>query len=154
MRRELSILYSRFYGSLLFGLIILYRLQKYMRVFVFALYSFWVPQIFLSIFEDHRYVPRNGHIRNALVQRSNQNHHQLDRRPLHPLYIVGMSATRLAIPLYFLCCPRNFLHVRPQYVSDPVSFVLGFVSLESARSRRIVLTCMVGWNGNRRPGIG
>ncbi|KAJ8908513.1 hypothetical protein NDN08_005221 [Rhodosorus marinus] len=105
MRRELSILYSRFYGSLLFGLIMLYRLQKYMRVFVFALYSFWVPQIFLSIIEDHR-------------------------RPLHPLYIVGMSATRLAIPLYFLCCPRNFLHVRPQYMTG--NWLMAWVAFQAS----------------------
>eukprot|EP00180_Rhodochaete_pulchella_P004449 Plantae.Rhodophyta-Rhodochaete_pulchella.ctg8447.p1 GENE.Plantae.Rhodophyta-Rhodochaete_pulchella.ctg8447~~Plantae.Rhodophyta-Rhodochaete_pulchella.ctg8447.p1 ORF type:complete len:548 (+),score=77.69 Plantae.Rhodophyta-Rhodochaete_pulchella.ctg8447:206-1645(+) len=89
MRRELSMLYSRFYGSLLFGIVIVYQLQTHFRLFIFALYSFWVPQILLSAIEDHR-------------------------RPLHPVYIVGMSATRLAIPLYFWSCPKNFLHIQPQ----------------------------------------
>ena len=92
MRRELSMLYSRFYGSLLFGIFVLYEFQNYWRVFVFILYSFWVPQIIFSAYEDHR-------------------------RPLHLIYIVGMSVTRLAIPLYFWSCPRNFLHIKPQPMS-------------------------------------
>ncbi len=83
MRRELSMLYSRFYGSLLVGLFLLYQLQDHLRIFIFALYSFWVPQILLNIVEDHR-------------------------RPLLPMYIIGTSVTRLAIPLYFWGCPKNF----------------------------------------------
>lgn len=90
MRRELSMLYSRFYGSLLFGIVLLYQMQNHLKYFMFALYSFWLPQIILSVVEDHR-------------------------KPLHPLYILGMSVTRLAIPLYFWSCPHNFLHVQPQY---------------------------------------
>lgn len=89
MRRELSMLYSRFYGSLLIGIFLLYQLQDHIRLFVFALYSFWVPQIILNVVEDHR-------------------------RPLLPLYIIGTSITRLAIPLYFWACPHNFLHIEPQ----------------------------------------
>lgn len=89
MRRELSMLYSRFYGSLLLGILLLYQLQNHMRFFLFALYSFWLPQIVLNVVEDHR-------------------------RPLLPMYILGTSLTRLAIPLYFLGCPQNFLHIQPQ----------------------------------------
>lgn len=89
MRRELSMLYSRFYGSLLLGIFLLYQLQNHVRLFVFGLYSFWVPQIILNIVEDHR-------------------------RPLLPVYIAGTSLTRLAIPLYFWGCPHNFLHIEPQ----------------------------------------
>lgn len=88
MRRELSMLYSRFYGSLLVGLFLLYQLQDHLQIFIFALYSFWVPQIVLNIVEDHR-------------------------RPLLPMYILGTSITRLAIPLYFWGCPKNFLHIQP-----------------------------------------
>lgn len=88
MRRELSMLYSRFYGSLLLGIFLLYQLQNHVRFFVFGLYSFWVPQIILNIVEDHR-------------------------RPLLPVYIAGTSLTRLAIPLYFWGCPHNFLHIEP-----------------------------------------
>lgn len=90
MRRELSLLYSRFYGSLLLGIVILYQLQNHLKYFLFALMAFWVPQIVLNVVGDHR-------------------------KPLHPLYIFGMSTTRMMIPLYFYACPRNFLHVQPQY---------------------------------------
>lgn len=90
MRRELSLLYSRFYGSLLLGIVILYQLQNHLKYFVFALYAFWVPQIVLNVVGDHR-------------------------KPLHPMYILGMSVTRLMIPMYFYACPRNFLHVQPQF---------------------------------------
>eukprot|EP00188_Purpureofilum_apyrenoidigerum_P001379 Plantae.Rhodophyta-Purpureofilum_apyrenoidigerum.ctg17491.p1 GENE.Plantae.Rhodophyta-Purpureofilum_apyrenoidigerum.ctg17491~~Plantae.Rhodophyta-Purpureofilum_apyrenoidigerum.ctg17491.p1 ORF type:complete len:349 (+),score=46.80 Plantae.Rhodophyta-Purpureofilum_apyrenoidigerum.ctg17491:326-1372(+) len=90
MRRELSILYSRFYGSLLLGIVILYKFQRFFRFFLFVFYSFWLPQIILNVVADHR-------------------------RPLHPLYIIGMSVTRLAVPTYFLCCPRNFMHIQPDY---------------------------------------
>ena len=89
MRRELSMLYSRFYGSLLLGIFLLYQMQNHLRFFLFALYSFWVPQIILNVVEDHR-------------------------RPLLPLYILGTSITRLAIPMYFWGCPHNFLHIQPQ----------------------------------------
>lgn len=89
MRRELSMLYSRFYGALLIGIFLLYQLQNHVRLFVFALYSFWVPQIVLNAVEDHR-------------------------RPLLPVYIIFTSITRLAIPLYFWGCPHNFLHIEPQ----------------------------------------
>jgi Ring finger domain len=90
MRRELSLLYSRFYGSLLLGIVILYQLQNHLKYFVFALYAFWLPQIVLNVVGDHR-------------------------KPLHPMYILGMSVTRLMIPMYFYACPRNFLHIQPQY---------------------------------------
>lgn len=89
MRRELSMLYSRFYGSLLLGIFLLYQMQNHLRFFLFALYSFWVPQIVLNVVEDHR-------------------------RPLLPVYIIATSITRLAIPLYFWGCPHNFLHIQPQ----------------------------------------
>lgn len=89
MRRELSMLYSRFYGSLLVGIFLLYQMQNHVRFFLFALYSFWVPQIVLNVVEDHR-------------------------RPLLPVYIIATSITRLAIPLYFWGCPHNFLHIQPQ----------------------------------------
>lgn len=97
-------LYSRFYLSLLLGLFLLYQLQDHIRIFIFALYSFWVPQIILNIVEDHR-------------------------RPLLPMYIVGTSVTRLAIPLYFWGCPNNFLHIHP--LPKTVAALVGWLSIQS-----------------------
>ena len=68
-RRELSILYTRFYGVLLAGILTAFKLQQYMRGFVFVLYSFWVPQVVHCIRADVR-------------------------QPLKPFFIIGMSITR------------------------------------------------------------
>jgi len=57
---------------------------------VFALYSFWIPQIVLCVVTDAR-------------------------QGLKPAYVAGMSALRLALPLYVWACPRNLLKVPPSY---------------------------------------
>ena len=74
-QRELSILYARFYGALLGGILLSYHLQRCMPLLVFALYGFWLPQAALCV--------------------------RLDcRQPLRPRYVVGTSICRLALPLY------------------------------------------------------
>jgi hypothetical protein len=88
MRRELSILYSRFYGFLLGGILIMYRLHSLLKYILLLFYSFWIPQIVSNVMQDAR-------------------------RPLHPHYILGITATRLAIPLYTFGCPKNFMRVEP-----------------------------------------
>uniref|UniRef100_A0A7S0HZX6 RING-type E3 ubiquitin transferase n=1 Tax=Hanusia phi TaxID=3032 RepID=A0A7S0HZX6_9CRYP len=90
MRRELSMLYSRFYGCLLAGIVLIYQMQRYTGALVLLIYSFWVPQIVHSIHHDHR-------------------------KPLLLRYIIGISCTRLLIPLYAFACPYNFLHSEPNY---------------------------------------
>ncbi|KAF8054658.1 hypothetical protein N665_1321s0004 [Sinapis alba] len=86
MRRELSFLYSRFYGILLGGILIMYELHNYMRWIFLLMYSFWIPQIVANVVRD-------------------------SRKPLHPYYILGMTVTRLSIPLYVFGCPKNFMRV-------------------------------------------
>ncbi|KAH0454772.1 hypothetical protein IEQ34_016696 [Dendrobium chrysotoxum] len=86
MRRELSVLYSRFYGILLGGILVMYEFHSFLRPILFIMYSFWIPQIINNVIRD-------------------------TRKPLHPHYILGMSATRLAIPLYIFGCPSNFMRI-------------------------------------------
>ncbi|XP_015695347.2 transmembrane E3 ubiquitin-protein ligase FLY2-like [Oryza brachyantha] len=88
MRRELSVLYSRFYGILLGGILLMYELHNFLRPLLFLMYSFWVPQIVTNVIRD-------------------------TRKPLHPQYILGMTITRLAIPLYIFGCPNNFMRIEP-----------------------------------------
>jgi len=88
MRRELSVLYSRFYGILLGGILLMYELHNFLRPLLFLMYSFWVPQIVTNVIRD-------------------------TRKPLHPQYILGMTVTRLAIPLYIFGCPSNFMRIDP-----------------------------------------
>ncbi|KAK9829544.1 hypothetical protein WJX72_006402 [[Myrmecia] bisecta] len=87
-QRELSVLYARFYSALLGGIFLMYQMQRYLRVLVFGLYSFWIPQIVFCA-------------RNDVAQ------------PLRPFYILGMTATRLMLPLYLFGCPSNLLRIPP-----------------------------------------
>ncbi|CAK4069873.1 unnamed protein product [Aphanomyces euteiches] len=88
MRRELTTLYSRFYISLLFGLCLIYYGWKWLHLLVIIACSFWVPQIVHNV---HREV----------------------RNPFDTSYILGMSVTRLFLPLYLYGCPKNFLTAMP-----------------------------------------
>ncbi|KAJ7981488.1 transmembrane E3 ubiquitin-protein ligase 1-like [Quillaja saponaria] len=86
MRRGLSVLYIRFYGILLGGILVMYEFHNYLRPIILLMYSFWIPQIVTNVIRD-------------------------SRKPLHPHYIIGVTVTRLAIPLYVFGCPDNFMHV-------------------------------------------
>ncbi|XP_022764102.1 transmembrane E3 ubiquitin-protein ligase 1-like isoform X1 [Durio zibethinus] len=88
MRRELSVLYSRFYGILLGGILVMYEFHNFLRPILLLFYSFWIPQIITNVIRD-------------------------SRKPLHPHYIMGMTITRLAIPLYIFGCPHNFMRIEP-----------------------------------------
>ncbi|ONI17124.1 hypothetical protein PRUPE_3G139300 [Prunus persica] len=88
MRRELSVLYSRFYGILLGGILFMYEFHNFLRPILLLMYSFWIPQIITNVIRD-------------------------SRKPLHPHYILGMTVTRLAIPLYIFGCPNNFMRIEP-----------------------------------------
>jgi len=83
---DIGTIYGRFYGLLLAGIVLVYEFKDSYWVFTFAFYSFWIPQI----------------VRNAV---------HAYRRPLKPLFIIGMSLCRLVLPLYFFGCPKNFLKV-------------------------------------------
>ena len=89
MNRSNSILTSFLAdGFLLGGILIMYRLHAMLKHILLLFYAFWVPQIISNVMLDAR-------------------------RPLHPHYILGMTATRLAIPLYTFGCPKNFMRVEP-----------------------------------------
>ena len=49
MRRELTVLYSRFYGSMILGLFLMYNAWNHINVIVLIGYSFWVPQIIHNV---------------------------------------------------------------------------------------------------------
>lgn len=88
MQRELSSLYARFYGTVLGSLVLCYNFRRYMHVMTLILHGFWIPQIIKSAKTD-------------------------TRPPLLPIYVIGMSLTRLVLPLYLFACPTNLLKVAP-----------------------------------------
>lgn len=59
-----------------------------MQWVLFLLFSYWLPQIVLSAVTD-------------------------GRQPLKPVYIIGTSTARLALPLYLYGCPANLLRIPP-----------------------------------------
>lgn len=75
-------------GILLGGILIMYEFHKYLRFILLLVHSFWIPQIVINVVRD-------------------------SRKPMHPHYIIGMSITRLAIPLYIFGCPHNFMRTKP-----------------------------------------
>ncbi|KAJ2956270.1 hypothetical protein NQZ79_g7864 [Umbelopsis isabellina] len=57
-------------------------------VLAFTLFSFWVPQIYRNVIRG-------------------------SRRALSHRYVIGMTLTRLVIPLYYYACPHNILAHEP-----------------------------------------
>ncbi|KAK1358909.1 Transmembrane E3 ubiquitin-protein ligase 1 [Heracleum sosnowskyi] len=102
-RRELSVLCSKFCGIFLGCILIMYEFHKFLPFLLLLVYSFWIPQIVTNIFRN-------------------------PRKPLHPYFIIGMSVTRLAIPLYIFGCPRNFMHSKPD--KNWCICLVGFVGLQ------------------------
>ncbi|GAU27134.1 hypothetical protein TSUD_104430 [Trifolium subterraneum] len=85
--RELSLLRICLYGTLLMaGIISMYGFHNHMKLILLLMYSFWIPQIICNVIHD-------------------------SRKPLHPHYILGITVTRLAIPLYIFGWPNNFMHI-------------------------------------------
>lgn len=104
MRRELTVLYSRFYGTLLFGIILLYNGWYHANFMMLIVFSFWIPQI----------------VHNA---------HREAKNSLDRTYLFGMSALRLVLPLYFYGCSSNFLIAFPMYQYESnLSMCFGIIS--------------------------
>jgi hypothetical protein len=82
-RRALRSLYCKFYSALIGGLLFLYWTQA-VKLFLFALHGFWVPQI----------------VSQAVFG---------TRKGFSMPYVYGLSALRLVLPSYFYACPVNFM---------------------------------------------
>ena len=103
VRRAVFALYCRFYGVMLGGVAVMYiGTWGTMRALILLAYSYWVPQIAHSVAQDCR--------------------PGLSRR-----YTLLVSATRLAIPLYFLACPSNIAYfmVAPESRGDALAWAAG-----------------------------
>ncbi len=88
-------------------------MRRWLKLVVFVLYSFWVPQIVACALHDAR-------------------------QPLMPAYVLGMSASRLALPLYLHGCPHNLLRVPPSR-----AFCVALVLYVGAQARALGRTCFV-----------
>jgi len=82
VRRELSWLYSRFYGVLVVGLVLLYHNLDRLDLIVLAFQAYWLPQIVSDAWQGCK-------------------------SALSPTFCVGMSSTRLLFVLYLWGCPEG-----------------------------------------------
>eukprot|EP01119_Soliformovum_irregulare_P019949 TRINITY_DN6405_c3_g1_i1.p1 TRINITY_DN6405_c3_g1~~TRINITY_DN6405_c3_g1_i1.p1 ORF type:complete len:561 (-),score=114.99 TRINITY_DN6405_c3_g1_i1:20-1702(-) len=83
-RREVGMLYARFYGMIILIVMSMYYMGGITEVFVFLMYSYLVPQIVTNAMRDTN---------NAMT----------------PQYIVGTALCRFLLPAYFYGCPNNFI---------------------------------------------
>ncbi|CAM9098708.1 unnamed protein product [Ectocarpus fasciculatus] len=84
LRRYLSVIHTRFFIALFGAMMIVNVFYDRPILLIFVFYSFWVPQIVYNAYEG-------------------------TRQPYLPQFAVGMTISRLFIPLYAFGCPENFL---------------------------------------------
>lgn len=82
VRRELSKVYSRFYGILILGLVLIFNSLEHLDLIAFAFQAYWVPQIL----HDARQGSKNA---------------------FHNNFIAGISVTRCLEIVYFWGCPSG-----------------------------------------------
>lgn len=86
MRRRLASLHLRFYVALFVMMFLAFIFHSRPNILIIIFYSFWWPQIYHNVSAG-------------------------TRKPFHLLYLWGTAVSRLFIPLYFIGCPNNFLHI-------------------------------------------
>ena len=90
-RREVSALYSRTYALCIALIVLGYRVPTLTFPLTTLGFSFWLPQIFWNVVKDAD-----------------------PRRPAFSTqYVVGMTCSRLVVPLYLHGWSGNFLHLKP-----------------------------------------
>ncbi|KAI8319642.1 hypothetical protein GQ54DRAFT_264976 [Martensiomyces pterosporus] len=95
-RRELWLIYFRFYAALILGLFVIYMYAESVRpiasallaILLVALYSYWIPQIWRNI------------------KRGTSQGLRMD-------YVVGTTVLRLFFPVYAFACPDNIAFITP-----------------------------------------
>jgi len=86
LRRRLASLHLRFYMSLFVMMFLAFIFHSRPKILIIIFYSFWWPQIY-------------------------HNASSGTRKAFHLMYLWGTAVSRLFIPLYFIGCPHNFLHI-------------------------------------------
>lgn len=82
VRRELSRVYSRFYGVLILGLVLIFNSLEHLDIIALTFQAYWVPQILFDV--------RQG-----------------SKNALHPHFLLGISVTRCLALLYLWGCPSG-----------------------------------------------
>eukprot|EP00913_Durusdinium_trenchii_P020265 g19038.t1 len=127
VRREVSWLYTRFYGALVMGSLVVYNCLAYLDVVVLVLQLYWVP---------------------LLTQMTHTSHmHILSRNTLRPTFITSMSASRLMLPLYLWGCPKTIFtgEIYPRLPGAPsLQWCLVLVGLQAIQVGVLLLQKRLG----------
>eukprot|EP00916_Digyalum_oweni_P011037 GHVL01018363.1.p1 GENE.GHVL01018363.1~~GHVL01018363.1.p1 ORF type:complete len:521 (+),score=82.67 GHVL01018363.1:63-1625(+) len=84
-RQEISNLYGRFYAGLLLMFVILWNFIGVLPYLAIILYFYWLPQIFLDVYQG-------------------------SRSSLHWGYLAGTSISRVLVPVYLWACPSTIFN--------------------------------------------
>lgn len=117
VRRELSWLYSRFYGVLVVGLVIVYHNLDHLDSVVLLFQAYWVPQILFDAWQG-------------------------SRSALCPMFFGGISITRTLLVLYLWGCPEGIFSgdLYPRLPGSPsLSLCTWAVSLQAAQVGMLLL---------------
>jgi len=122
VRRELSWLYSRFYGVLIIGLVFIYNNLQYLDSIALAFQAYWVPQILHDAWQG-------------------------TRSAVCPAFLAGISATRSLLVLYLWGCPEGIFSgdVYPRLPNSPsLSVCASAVALQAAQVAVMMLQKALG----------
>lgn len=122
VRRELSWLYSRFYGILILGMMLIYNNLDNLQYIALAFQAFWVPQIF-------------------------QDAWQGSRSALRPAFFGGIAVTRSLMMLYLWGCPEGIFSddLYPRLPGAPSwKICAGVVLLQAAQVTVMMLQKVLG----------
>jgi len=111
VRRELSWLYSRFYGVLVLGLVVVYHNLEHLDALAFAFQAYWVPQILHDAWQG-------------------------SRSAIRPAFLGGIAITRTLPLLYLWGCPHSIFSgdLYPRLPGAPSSlFCVGLIALQAAQ---------------------
>jgi hypothetical protein len=111
VRRELSWLYSRFYGVLIIGLIFIYHNLDHLSTVILVFQIYWVPQILTDAYQG-------------------------SRSAIAPAFVVGISASRTLFLLYLWGCPSSVFtgDAYPQLPGSPsTTFCIVAVLLQGSQ---------------------
>mmetsp|Transcript_25612 Transcript_25612/g.41033 ORF Transcript_25612/g.41033 Transcript_25612/m.41033 type:complete len:421 (+) Transcript_25612:3-1265(+) len=117
IRREVSWLYTRFYGALFLGLMLIYNNLNHLDLIVLALQGYWIPQILWDAW--------NGH-----------------RGSLKPSFITGISLSRTLLLLYAWGCPHTIFsgELYPRLPNAPnTKFCLLLAGIQVAQVTTLLL---------------
>lgn len=116
VRRELSWLYSRFYGVLIIGMVLIYNSLDHLHWIALGFQAYWLPQIVHDAWQG-------------------------SRSAIRPAFYYGISVTRSLHMLYLWGCPEGIFsgEIYPRLPGAPSYRICGLVVLMQAAQVTVMM---------------